>query len=48
MVYVCDNLTGTCVTVGDMLSRGEALELANSIKRFQACKVYIVTSEFMR
>lgn len=50
MQYWCvickDHLNGEGVTVGDMLSRSEALRLARTISEFQACEVYILESAF--
>ncbi|MBQ6397151.1 MAG: hypothetical protein IJI06_03275 [Oscillospiraceae bacterium] len=44
---VCkDHLNREGVTVGDMLSRSEALRLARTISEFQACEVYIMESAF--
>lgn len=38
-VIVKDHLNREGVTVGDMLSRSEALRLARTISEFQACEV---------
>ena len=45
-VYVKDHLDGTRVTVGEMLSRAEAVKLARVISEFGACGVYIIESEY--
>lgn len=45
-VYVKDHLDGTRVTVGEMLSRAEAVKLARVISEYGACGVYIIESEY--
>lgn len=47
-VFVEDNLDGTRVLVGEMLSRAEAVKLARVISSFQSCRVYIVESQYNR
>lgn len=44
---VCkDHINREGVTVGDMLSRSEALRLARTISEFHACEVYILESAY--
>ena len=45
-VYVKDHLDGTRVTIGEMLTRAEAVKLARVISEFGACGVYIIESEY--
>ena len=45
-VCVIDHFSRATCTVGEMLTRGEALRLARTISEFQACEVYVVESEY--